>query len=171
MATNEVVENDRGWDEFVETMDELAEQPYVTVGVHAKDNEASNDEDSDIKMAALLGVHEFGMTIEGTAFGTITIPERSVLRSTERENRDDYFRFLFRRMGSVLTGDASMKGLLRKLGAKAQGDVRQKFGSDDLVDNAEVTQILKGPSDQKVNNPLIDSGQLRQSIDYEVVWP
>jgi len=161
---NEVVEKDMGYDEFVDQMEALDDDtPGVTVGVHAKDNEVSDDEDSPIKMAGLLAIHEFGMEIEDTAFGDITIPERSTLRAAEKENRDKYYRMMKQRLPAVVLGDMSVGMMLRQVGAEAQGDVRKKFGSDDLAPNAPATIAIKGSS-----APLIDSGQLRQSIDYVV---
>jgi len=164
MPTNEIVEKDRGFDEFMDQMEALDDgSAGVTVGVHSKDNEPSDDEDSEIRMAKLLSIHEFGMDIEGTRYGDITIPERSVLRSTEKENRDKYKDMMKDMLPAVLLGDMRVRTMLGRVGAAAQGDVREKFGSDDLAPNAPLTVELKGSS-----APLIDSGQLRQSIDYIV---
>lgn len=158
--TNRFEERDKGYDQLKETFEAL-NGVSATVGVHARDNK--RQEDGDIKLAPLLAVHEFGAEIEGTKYGDITIPARPVLRGTITDHLDEYLDMQERLLVDVLEGKITEVVMFRKLGAWAQGKVRGRFGSDDLVPNAPLTIELKGSS-----SPMIDDGQLRQSIDYQV---
>jgi hypothetical protein len=52
---------------------------------------------------------------------------------------------------------------LEKIGLWVVNKVKAKFGSDDLVPNSEATIKAKGS-----DKPLIDTGQLRNSITYVI---
>lgn len=125
---------------------------YVVVGV-PKGAEDRKDA-KDPSMAEVAFFNEFG---------TEHIPERSFLRSTVDENSRKYTELYRKLMGSVYDGKTTIKKAMGVLGEKARADVRAKIRSNVPPPNAPATIARK-----KSTKTLVDTGQLRQSITYEV---
>lgn len=118
----------------------------VVVGLPA----GSNDYPAGTSVIAVGIVHEFGSP-------AANIPARPFLRTSIKENRRKYlglFKMLARKM---VDGKSDMETSLKKLGAIAAVDVQSK-----------ITDIKTPPLRNRVGNPLIDTGHMRQSITYEV---
>ena len=92
------------------------------------------------------------------------IPERSYLRSTVDRNGAKYAQLLTEAVEHAvdLSPNAQYEKLAQ-LGAIAAGDVQLTITELRSPPNAPSTIRAKGS-----DNPLIDTGRLRQSIDYEV---
>ncbi|MCH9837280.1 hypothetical protein K0U83_16560 [bacterium] len=108
-------------------------------------------------VGALAEIHEFGLGV----------PQRSFLRAwadADRAKIDKAWGALLRR---VLKGDLTTDQALEQFGLWAQGQV-QAFIADGRVQPPldQRTIDAKGSS-----TPLIDTGQLRSSITYEVRTP
>lgn len=95
-------------------------------------------------------VHEFGSIVKG-------IPERSYLRSTIRENRRAYKKFMADLAKSVVQGKRTIEQAKQLLGLKVASDVQEK-----------ITTLDTPPLKYRDGNPLIDTGHLRQSITFVV---
>lgn len=106
--------------------------------------------------ALIAAVHEFGSPERG-------IPERSFLRSGMRENQDKYVRLNKVNLVRILRGQLTVEQALSQLGEMAKGDVQQKIRSGDFAPLKQSTIDRKGSS-----KPLIDSGQMVQSVTYEL---
>jgi hypothetical protein len=124
-----------------------------------------------VKVGVLAGTGEHpnatdGQTIAEIAwwneFGTENIPERPFLRNALRENAQTYRDMMRELIKSVLLGKINTKKAIDILGLHGQSDVRKSIV--DLWDppNSEVTIAAKGGK----SNPLIDTGALRQSINW-----
>lgn len=95
---------------------------------------------------------------------SVTIPERSFLRSAFDEHNREWTRFANEMIPRVLAGALSVDALFDRLGQRMVADVQAKIRSISSPPNAPITRENKGSS-----NPLIDSGRMRQSITYKVV--
>lgn len=95
-------------------------------------------------------------------FGTKTIPARSFIRSTFDENTARYQR-LAAKYARKLGTDISVSSYLQKIGMTAVADIQVKIVKLRTPPNAEATIRAK-----KSSNPLIDTGHMRQSVNYEV---
>ena len=91
------------------------------------------------------------------------IPERPFLRNAMRDNKGKYRDGMATAARKILTGDASMSATLSKLGIMAQGDIQGEITSLMTPPNSPVTIALKGS-----DNPLIDSGEMRGAVTYQV---
>lgn len=107
-------------------------------------------------LAMIAAVHEFGNPAKG-------IPERSFLRGSILTNRKKYIAASKKLSFRVLSGDTTATQVYGLLGQAASDDVKQFIREGDFVPNAAATVRRKGSS-----KPLIDTGQLRQSITYVV---
>ncbi|MFJ7662020.1 hypothetical protein ACIQXW_06420 [Lysinibacillus sp. NPDC097162] len=111
----------------------------------------------------VASVHEFGATIRRGG-GSITIPERSFLRTTFDEKNEEWVNFFKSQLKQVLALQMDVQTLFNRLGARMVGDVQKKITDLDAPPNAPSTIIKKGSS-----NPLIDTGGLRMRVTYRVV--
>lgn len=135
-----------------------------------------------ITLAELAAIHEFGATIErghatgprtpmqnarGTNTGSkIRIPARSFIRSTFYVRRANALTTICGKLAKqVVTDGMDVKRALGILGAWAVGEVRSTFTEIDIPPPlAQSTIDAKGSS-----KPLIDTGQLKNSITWELV--
>lgn len=95
---------------------------------------------------------------------SVTIPERSFLRSTFDEKNKEWQNFATGMIRQVLNGSMSVDTMFDRLGQRMVADVQQKIRDITTPPNAAITRENKGSS-----NPLIDTGRMRQGITYKVV--
>jgi hypothetical protein len=146
---NKVQDIDRGWNKFVENISKHSESG-IKVGVLQT---APNTADGQTQ-ATIAAQNEFG---------TKSIPERSFLRSTIDENRVNYNVIIDSILERVYLENRSMREQLGLLGQKVQSDIKRKIVTLRTPPNAPATIAEKGS-----DNPLIDTGQMLNSISYEV---
>lgn len=96
-------------------------------------------------------------------FGTSSIPERSFLRDTIDANRAKVVAFCAKQGAEVVRGKISNATALERIGAFVQGLIQARIAAGIAPANKQSTIDAKGSS-----KPLIDSGQLRSSITFEV---
>ena len=97
-------------------------------------------------------------------YGTSHIPKRPFMRIAETQNEDKWFRLAENTAAKVMKGMMSSEQSLELLGNKIVGDIQQVIGDRSLLaPNAPATIRMKGS-----DAPLIDTGQLRQAISFEV---
>jgi hypothetical protein len=128
-----------------------ADHSKINVGIPAGKNEADGT-----PVALIAAVHEFGSPEKG-------IPERPFLRTTIQENRGKYVQLNRRNLVAVLNGKMTIEQALGQLGDVAKGDVQARIVSGGFAPLKESTIKRKGSS-----KPLIDTGQMRQSIAWEL---
>ena len=201
-----VREVDKGWDRIRKAVRAAKDRKsYVKVGVLAKDGGAAVEgAESGFTVARLAAVHEFGATIQhpgGTPYkigpggqavfvkkGTegiagytkphvIVIPERSFLRSTFADQREEYVQILKALIGELYEGKTSVRKVLSIMGMKFQSDIKAKIKRGISPANAPSTLRRKlkagmwNTSAKKgTPTPLIDTGQnLLNRIHFKVV--
>ena len=127
------------------------EKGTVDVGILSSEGK---HEDSSMSVAQIGFFHEFG---------TAMTPERSFIRSTINGQSRDIKKVAQAQYKKVLNGTITTEDGLGVLGAFTAGLIQEKFTSNDWAPNTDRTQARKGSS-----TPLIDTGQLRQSISFKV---
>ncbi|MED3805607.1 hypothetical protein [Priestia megaterium] len=95
---------------------------------------------------------------------SVTIPERSFVRSTFDEKNDEWVQFMERLIDKVLAFEIDAKTLFERVGAKAAADIQEKITTLRSPGNSPITMENKGSS-----NPLIDTGGLRARVTWRVV--
>lgn len=96
-------------------------------------------------------------------FGTTGIPERPFFRNALTAHRDDYRRLLVHDGRRLLTGRMRIEAVMNRLGLSAVGHIQQSIVDLRTPPNSAQTIAAKGSS-----NPLIDTGEMRQSVTYIV---
>lgn len=128
----------------------------------------AGEADSDNIMKGIY--NEFGTKGSGKGFKTPRgggfggpIPERPFLRNAMRDNRAKYKNDMKANGRKLLLGQTSLQTVLSMLGIMAEGDVQASLTSLSSPPNSPVTIAIKGSA-----NPLIDTGELKNSIKYKV---
>lgn len=106
--------------------------------------------------AMVAAVHEFGSAKRG-------IPERPFLRPSVAASGPKLSKIIKSRVPKVADGTMSGERVLELLGAEAVGEVKKYIVSGSFTKLADETIARKGSS-----KPLIDTGNLRQAVNYEV---
>lgn len=146
---------------------EKLNQLQLVVGIP---NDGKSRKDSDEITNAELGViHEFGVPERG-------IPERSFMRSTMSEESENLGNLAKVMVSGCLSGQITPRKAFSQIGAYLKGQVVEKITDGEFQPNtAETTKRKLAPVKDKrkkrapdANKPLIDTGQLRGAITYEV---
>jgi hypothetical protein len=191
------VKNDK-WRNLRVKLLRIMDQNTLVIGVLGSDGDAERKDEgvSGISAARLAAVHEYGATIKhpgGTPYlfsdgfdldfngrgvflpkgdkratgvtkaHEIKIPSRSFLRSTADENARTYAGAISRGLGRTVDGKTTIEQVLGLVGEKVVADVNRRIRAGLTPDIKAATKRRKGSS-----KPLIDSGQLVNSITYEV---
>ncbi len=108
-------------------------------------------------------------------FGTSTIPARPFMAQTYDKNFESVKKFIQTQKDNIYAGKVDVEGALNLMGVFYVAKVKETFTSGDFVENAPSTKADKlkksmrsGSGLEGTGRPLIDTGQLRASIDYEV---
>jgi len=115
------------------------------------------------------GAYEDGLTIATVAavnnFGSADgrIPARPFLAPAVENGAPEYRRLAEVMLPKVMSGEMEMQTLLAQMGQLAEGHVKQQITDLRTPPNAQSTIDKKGS-----DNPLIDTGALRQSIRYVI---
>ena len=154
-------ETDRGYKKFKENMKALEKGSYVKVGfpVEEEENKTVRGKGGEIVTSSDLTVAAVATFNE---FGTDKIPERSFIRAGINEKLTEIKAFIEGQRGELLMG--SIAGALGRIGTLGQNIIQKKIQSMQDPANAPSTVLRKGSS-----HPLIDTGQMVQSVRYVVV--
>lgn len=112
-------------------------------------------------IAQVAAWNEFGVRGPGGAW---RIPPRPFMRLTAEQRGAEWTRRLTRRLGDVLRGTRDLVSVGSELGQIMRGHVQLQITTLSEPPNAASTLRQKAPR----TNPLIDTGQMRQSVRYVV---
>lgn len=153
MATRmkfKIEDRDKGFKKLLRRL--VPRAPSVTVGVYG-DGKKYPDGTSLLEVAT---IHEFGAP-------AANIPKRSFLIDTANKNERKISRNLALSAERVASGKATHHQALALFGVWFEGVVKARIAAGISPANKPLTIKRKGSS-----KPLIDTGQLRNSITHEV---
>lgn len=134
----------------------FARDEDVLVGIPQEASSRNSDGVSNVK---LMYIHTNGSPVNG-------IPARPTIEPAIRDpaNRIVLQKLLKGSLATAFTGNISgARSAKERAGMMAVNMIRARFGSASLAPNAPYTVMKKGSS-----APLIDTGQLRNSITYVI---
>tara|TARA_Y100000385_G_C13016093_1_gene603909 strand:- start:779 stop:1210 length:432 start_codon:yes stop_codon:yes gene_type:complete len=120
---------------------------------------AGRHEDSRESVAQVAAYNEYG---------TAKIPERPAFRASFHKNRKKYLNKLIAISKKTFKTQRMKLSAFDALGKEARNDIQMSIAGGSWVANAESTQLRKGKGKQLINDPLINSGQMINSVDYKV---
>ena len=162
----------------------------VDVGIIDAGEHTDEEGAGEMTVAAIAFVHEFGAEIDhpgGTSYiigeggkaqfvkaGTpgivgvtkphkIVIPERSFMRSTLKEKKKEIIALQKKMLVQIRKGEMTVEQALGLIGEFTADAMSQKLVQLKDPPNTAATIKRKGS-----NNPLVDTGQTKNSITYEV---
>lgn len=145
-----VSDKDKGYKKLLAKV--MGPKPSVKVGIFgAKGSE--QHEGSALSVLEIATFHEFGLGV----------PERSFLRAWCDENGPAAEAFLAKQCEKALAGELTWEQVLERLGLYCVAGIQTKISNNIPPPLADETIKRKGSS-----VALIDTGQLRSSITYEV---
>jgi phage gpG-like protein len=155
---------DRGWEGIKARVQALrGGAAVVSVGVQGT-QAAANHQGTRLTVGQLATIHEFGKVIRQPRLNrTIVIPERSFLRATVDIYRDAIARRQVLLSQGYILGKFQLRPAMELLGQYVVGLVKQRIANRIPPPNSPWTIARKGSS-----TPLVDTGQLRNSITYKV---
>lgn len=127
-------------------------KPVVAVGVLGKGAAREGDTLSNVELAV---IQEFGLGV----------PERSFLRATFDRMKETWNAFAAKALKPALAGKIELTKALALIGERVKSDIKRRITQGEGIPppNAPSTIARKGS-----DRPLVDSGRLVGSIDYEV---
>jgi len=149
---NKVTNIDRGYKALMVRLSTAGSA--VTVGIHEGEGGQPAKGSKDTALINVAGWNEFG---------TDRIPQRSFVRAWFDEKLAEN-RVNFRKLAmSVVRGEHNVSWLYNTLGVLFVGQIQNRISDGILPENAESTVLRKHST-----TPLIDTGQLRSSITYQL---
>lgn len=115
-------------------------------------NHDGNDSETDLCDVAMFN-----------ELGTSTAPSRPFLRKSVDDNAEKINRFLKSQLQRIKNGDADAEGVLKAIGTFQKGLVQKTIRNGEFEPNAPSTISRKGSS-----KPLIDTGHMRQSVNFVI---
>lgn len=177
---------DHGWQRVHDTIKSIGVK--ITVGIHSEDNVPyARGQDDAPTLAQIATFHEFGAP-------KIGLPERSFMRWTMDENEAAYFGMAEDLLGLVIDGKISKYKAGAWLGERMKADIRQRivdverppltpstirakkkgYGREQDAD-VDMDEPIQAPSSgprapdvADTGNPLLDTGQMKNAVDYQV---
>jgi len=150
MSNVKVTQKNKGWlKRLMKKYDGGAE---IAVGFPRASEAAAMQYPTGEKVIDVALKNEFGLGV----------PERSFLRTGGNEFAEDAKPLLIKAVKSVNAG-GSFDDEANKIGLKAVAAIQQKINDISSPPNSEATIQRKG-----FNNPLIESGVMKQSITFKV---
>ncbi len=141
--------NDRPWQELMKRIRDLADGPHVRVGVFGD--------------GAKAAVHEFGSE-DGA------IPERSFIRSTFQDRRPELRDMTAKIARAIILRQMTTEAALGHLGQWAAAEVKKTIVEGPHPDWPELNEAYaEKKAEAGKTKMLVDTGELLNSISYEVV--
>lgn len=94
--------------------------------------------------------------------GTVNMPSRPFLRMSVDDNSDKINSFMSAQKRSIIKGEPANR-ILKKIGIFQKDLIQEKITEGSFAPNAPSTIKAKGSS-----KPLIDTGRMRQSVNFEI---
>ena len=150
--TARITDVDRGLNRMAAV---LAKHVRVRVGVLA--DEPKKESEGGASLLEVAAVHEFGAPAAG-------IPQRSFIRGTVDEKLPEIHALQASQARRILTGNVTPEIAVEQIGMRVKGFIQQRISAGIEPPLADSTIERKNGK----TTPLIDTGQLRTSIAYQV---
>lgn len=143
-------------------MDELRQLAELEVRIGFQRGQAShkNEDGTEVDMVDIAMWNELG---------TSRAPSRPFLRQTADTKESEIVAFLQKAVRPVLSGSGSAGSVLQKIGPYAKGLVQEQITDGEYVPNAPSTVLRKMKDGKEPVKPLIDTGLMRESVDFVIV--
>jgi len=157
MGTRDI---DRGWRRIKRNLNILLAETKVGL---PQDRTVAPPQSKGSGGQPITKMSDLVMVGAANEFGTKRIPARSFLRTATDESQSEIARLQKKMVSDIFEGKRTVKQGLAVIGEYLTGQVKKKIVAIRTPVNAPSTLARKFPK----TNPLIDKGQLVQSIQHE----
>lgn len=151
---SQVTDKDMGYKRILQEIKVMQSKPFVKVGILKEHGKKGHKKGKGVTVLQVAVSNEYG---------TGKIPARSFVRSTYDENKRKWTEVTKRIKDQILLGKITALKGLKKIGVIIEEDIRKKIRTGDFAPNTAATIARK-----KSSKPLIDTGQLLQTIKSKV---
>lgn len=148
---------DKGWNRILKNLNKI-DDSFVKIGLLG--DAGSYDTGGGVNVAQVATWQEFGTT---------TIPARPFMRQTFEENRDKVSQLTLKMRNNIYSGSLAVDAGLKTLGVAYKGLIQKQIRNGNFAANAESTIRAKTVNGKKGTTPLINTGQMIGSVNFEVV--
>lgn len=145
--------HDNGANALIKAALQAAKGAELRVGILEEKGSEKAEGSPDVTVADVATFNEFGLGV----------PERSFIRRWYDDQLEENKRKFRALQARVLRGEITQELAFKQLGLVFVGDIQKRISGGIPPENAESTVERKGSS-----VPLIDKGQLRSSVSFEV---
>ncbi len=156
-------DTDYGAKAILAEIEKVKKKPFVKVGILGSSgmHQAEKEGDAPVTVVDVAVFNEYGTT---TKLGNVGTPERPFIRTTHDEKEQTINNYIDQGVDQIFAGNMKVVELLSKTGVMVQAFIKSKINAITDPRNAPSTIAEKGSS-----KPLIDTGQMRNSVNFEVV--
>lgn len=141
---------------IMQEIGKLASKPHVKIGYPAESEETNKQKENTKEALTVLAV---AVHME---FGTKHVDERSFIRSSHDENKQELLSFTQDLVGKIYDGAMTVERALDLIGLKMVNNVKKKIRSK-IPPPLATSTIERKKSDV----PLIDTGQLLNAVTFK----
>jgi len=156
-----ITDKDMGMKALIDQMKAAGKKPYVKIGILSSTGSMSK-KSSNRKSKSALTVLDVGVYNE---FGTKDIPQRPFIRTTYDEKKESWFSTIRSLSAVMISGKITAKKILGIVGLQAVADTKKTIKSTHPSWPPNKPSTIKR---KKSSKPLIDTGQLINSIQHQV---
>ena len=160
MAKSGIQRSGMGFAAYAKKVDQMFGGLNVVVGIQGVQAQATDPEEPAVTVLDKAIRNEFGVPAMD---GHGEVPPRPFLRTSAAEYRGKWTRAYTLRIKQALLGRITSTQAASVIGLQAKQDVQAKIIAGPWAPNAPMTVRLK-----KSSRPLVDTGQMRQSIRFQV---
>lgn len=160
-SNNKTHDKDKGFQRIKEEYSKLKKKPHVKVGLLSSGEK--HKQADGLNVVTLASYHEFGSKDKRK------LPERSFLRSTFDEKNKNWHQMTNSLKDKIHQGSMTVEKSLDVMGMKLENDVKMKIRNRIPPKLKASTIERKTIQGKKGDIPLIDTGQLINSIKYKKV--
>ena len=142
---------------YIKNLQKQIKNAKVKVGVPKSANTTKEGQDTSITLAEVAAINEFGSP-------GLNIPERSFIRETIQEETQNLKKLAAKQAKKIFALEVTTEQGIGVIGEFVKSKIIKKFTANNWEANAPSTVKAKGSG-----TPLIDTGQLRQSIQWELI--
>ncbi len=162
MGKFKVIDKDRGWKRIAEEFRKASQQPFVKVGFVGSSGEATHKNSTET-VASIAADHEYGSD-DGR------IPERSFIRGTLIKESGKVQSAIDQLLKNVIFQKIDVQGALGRLGVFAVSLIKDRIVNEHIPPPLAQSTIAAKTRDGKAGDvPLVDTGQMLNSIRHEVI--
>ena len=157
------MEIDKGYHALRREIEAMKKEPYVAVGFQDESGLAQHKGAIAGKPATVAEVATFNEFGTRNKDGSVRVPERSFVRATIDESRRELISDTGKLFRMMAQGRMTTAIALNILGLKIKSLIQKK-----ITDLREPPNSPRTIAKKKSSNPLIDTGQMRQSVTHKV---